>query len=351
MRKITQKDIAHEAGVSQALVSMILNGEPDGNRISNERRGKILATAERLGYRPRKKRKVKGRDKLFVFVSSPVQREEGRSPFIHSSLEGFYHRLYEQVHMAALAQGYSTMHYPADKIEELTRWLSEWEVSGIFWNHGSAQLLNWVSPRFPVVQLERALAREVDSCMADQEMLVQLALEHLHERGHRRIGYISKAPVTDYVAVQRRQAFQNASAAMEGVEPACITAGIAGLQENLRSSRPVSAIIAPDLICFKIIQTLSGSGLSCPDDLSLIGIDNFQACDFSSPTLTSVDLNFKDMAGNAFSLLLARINGEESLPKKIFVTPRLIERASVRTLAVPGGKTTRATKARSLIRK
>lgn len=345
MRKITQKDIAQEAGVSQALVSMILNGEPNGNRISRERRGKILATAERLGYQPRKKRKVKGRDKLFVFVSSPVIKYEGRSPAIHSSLEGFYHRLYEQVHMAALAKGYSTMHYPANKIEELTQWLSEWEVSGIFWNHGSAQLLNWVFPRFPVVQLERALAREVDSCMADQEMLVLLALEHLHACGHRRIGFISKAPVTDYVAVQRQQTFESASARM-GAEPVYFARPTA-LYENLRSAKPVSAVIAPDLVCLKIIQALSGSGLNCPKDLSIVGIDNFQACDFSSPALTSVDLNFKDMAANAFDLLLARINGEESLPKKIFVTPRLVERDSVRAPRHSRGKSSQPTKNRS----
>src|SRR5690606_2003791 len=118
MHKVTQKDIAQAAGVSQALVSMVLNGEVESSRVPAARCRQILAIAEKMGYRPRKKRRVKGRDKLFVFVNSPLGAHPERSGWLNRSVQSFYAKRYEQVHLAALQRGYSTMHYPAERIEE-----------------------------------------------------------------------------------------------------------------------------------------------------------------------------------------------------------------------------------------
>ena len=48
-RRITQKDIAHHAGVTQATVSLALRNHPS---VSAEVRDRIVALAEKLGYRP-----------------------------------------------------------------------------------------------------------------------------------------------------------------------------------------------------------------------------------------------------------------------------------------------------------
>lgn len=331
MSKITQKDVARAACVSQSLVSMVLGGKPTDNIVSLERRAKILATAERLGYRPKKKRATKGREKLLVFIGPAVKPEAGREHWLQASIEGFYGRLYEQLQVAALEKGYSTMFYPAKELVKVTQWLSEWDVAGIFWNHSDAELLQWVYPRFPVVQVERYLTREVDAVLADQENLVLVALEHLVAAGHRRVAYISKAPRTDYLAVSRLQAFRFFTRQF-GLEEAIEMDGAEEFIKATGDASAVTALIAPDLVVFKVFQSLRRHGRS-PEEFAFVGIDNFAACEFSSPRLTSVDLNFRDMAMNALELLEARIAGHESLSRRIFVTPSLKARDSVPHLA------------------
>lgn len=331
MSKVTQKDIAKAADVSQALVSMVLGGTPVDNSVSLERRARILATAERLGYRPRKKRLTKGRDKLLVFIGPMVTHAEGREHWLQASVEGFYGRLYEQVQMAALEKGYSTMLYPASELVKLTQWLSEWDVAGVFWNHSDSTLLQWVESRFPVVQVERSLSRRVDAVMADQETILYLALEHLVEAGHRKIAYISKVPRSDYLAVQRLKAFEF-SARQFGLEKAVVMDSCDQFVESINLGEGVTALVAPDLVIFRAFQDLRRCGRS-PEEIGFVGIDNFAACEFSSPRLSSVDLNFRDVAVNALEMLESRMAGSDSLSRRIFVTPSLIARESVPQLA------------------
>ena len=50
-RRVTGRDVARAAGVSQAAVSLVMTGKSDG-RISDEQRDSVLRIAQELGYQP-----------------------------------------------------------------------------------------------------------------------------------------------------------------------------------------------------------------------------------------------------------------------------------------------------------
>ena len=72
--RASRRDVAREAGVSQAAVSYVINGKARENRISDETAERIRKVAKRLGYTPNVYGKVlkARRSNVIVFVSVDV---------------------------------------------------------------------------------------------------------------------------------------------------------------------------------------------------------------------------------------------------------------------------------------
>ena len=115
-------------------------------------------------------------------------------------------------------------------------------------------------------------------------------------------------------------------------------------------------ICANDLLAIGAMRALRQEGKSVPVDIAVVGMDNTELADLTTPTLTSVCLGSAERGMQAATLLLDRINEPDRATSRVTVQPRLVERdssaasaarktASAATRATASAAT-RATKAR-----
>ncbi|MCL5071040.1 MAG: LacI family transcriptional regulator [Actinobacteria bacterium] len=93
-------------------------------------------------------------------------------------------------------------------------------------------------------------------------------------------------------------------------------------------NKPTAVIVYNDNMAIGAIKAVKDHNLKVPDDFSVVGFDNSFIDDYLEPTLTSLNFPKEEIAIRAFNLLLARMNGDKSLPKDIIVSSSLVIRNS-----------------------
>lgn len=341
-RKVTQKDVAVAANVSQALVSLVLGGGAGSEQISPANRKKIIEAAQSLGYKVKKKPAPRPPQKLLAYIYPAVIRTQKLAPWIFDSYEDFYARMQKNVQEAARAKGYTLVAHSDEDLGALTQWLMEWDIQGVLWNSDNAQFADWLQSRFTLVQIDRRHCIHADAAMGDQASMVQIAMEHLYANGHRRIAFRTKYPLDDYLSIQRTWSYRQMIATyglqafeVNGDLPLMEWADELGrLIQNDPACAP-TALIAPDLQALIIQRHLQSEGLSVPEQLSIVGIDNISACELVLPRLTSVDSQYAVVAEKAIDLIDARLSNPSMAAVKLEISPRLEIRESVFDLTAP----------------
>ncbi len=348
-RKITQKDVAKAAGVSQALVSLVLGGDASAD-VSPESRARVLEAAKRIGYRQRRRNAGGGMRQCLAYIYPVVQRPKawsGQHEWLFKSYDDFYARIQMALDEAARKRGFALMAYPASSERELTQWLSEWDIRGVFWNDEDVNLAKWIERRLPIVQVDRRMLDSSDAVMTNQVEMTTKAMSYLYEKGHRRILFHSKWPLDCFLSRERLRGYREFIEAAGLPDFNLATTFPTGdrskyvleerVIETLRlpeGQRPTAAVL-PDLYALRLQKILLSQGYTLPDDLSIVGIDNVAACDYVHPALTSIDGEHTEVALNAIDLMEARLSEPDRPARKIEVSPRLIERESVMALPLP----------------
>ncbi len=180
-----------------------------------------------------------------------------------------------------------------------------------------------------------------DVVKADNVAAGRLATEHLLARGHRRIGIIDGLPGLA-TSDDRHKGYNDALRAA-GLRPLPRLAVPGNFDRDdshkaalqlLGSKNPPTAIIAvSNMTTIGVMFAARELGLSIPDDLSLVGIDDFDLAAFLDPQPTVVVNPILDMARHSIARLLERTEGERSSSAETVVyPPTLIERKSTRDL-------------------
>lgn len=340
VKRVTQKVVAEEAGVSQTLVSLVLSNGALPAQVAEGTRERILEVAERLGY---SLRRMAGRQRSLALILPVVSRAEALGDSIYEGIEDFYARTQRYVAEAAYRKGYSLIVRPYEQSAELTHWLTEWEVDGVLWHASDENLLAWITKRLPTVQLHYGASLETDAVTANQHEIPVLALNHLYERGHRRICFLpggsrSNKPARMRVAgfIERASSlglpifeeFLEGTAAdsREWIEK-CLR-----LLELPEDQRP-TAFVCGDPLALTLARNVQERGFSIPGDLSLIGVDNLSAGALYNPPLTSIDVCNREVSDTAVALLVDRIADPTLRHQKVFISPSLVERGSVADLS------------------
>jgi DNA-binding LacI/PurR family transcriptional regulator len=285
--------VAAAAGVSMALVSRALNGR-DG--VSDTTRARIKTVADDLGYTAHPGARVlrTGRSDMFGIVARNLS-----NPFFLDVLVS--------AQMRADAGGRTIMtvdsHYSVDREIEHIRRMASQRFDGLaVAPTGSGQSIRvWrrQRPSSPIVVLN-ARATKVAGVLhvgPDDEAAVNLAVEHLRELGHRRIGFLT-AP-RDVVADRTRLDAASALASAGGrnglsiIETALDPATV---QETIRSvlqaPRPPTAVItSSDHTAQSVYVAAREVGATVGGDLSVVGHDDLATSALLDPPLTTLRIS------------------------------------------------------------
>lgn len=337
-KKATQQDVAKACDVSQALVSLVMSGNPVD--VAEATRQRVLEAAKRLGYTPKKNAGLAKRSRIMAYIRPLVERGHHEDHWIYDSYEEYYNRIQNQLVEEAYRVGYSLIVRPYTETNELTRWLLEWNVDGVFWHADDSTLAHWIARRFPMVQITRSVVINACAVSTNQEELISLALDHLRKNGHRQIAYLP-TKINDPLAKQRNRAYEdymkvhglvainvpltNESTFQEAEE------SMFALLDRPEEFRP-TAFLMGDHSALYFLKEAVKRGIRLPDELSIVGIDNISVTAFSHPALTTMDTRMPEVARVAMELLCRRIKESDLNPQKIFITPKLIVRESVRNL-------------------
>jgi LacI family transcriptional regulator len=170
---------------------------------------------------------------------------------------------------------------------------------------------------------------------------IQEAVSHLAGLGHRFIAHVS-GPLNLWTARERRDAFLDAmrSLSLETYDT-LLTEGNLRIEGGYQAyqvlskaiPRPTAVITANDLTALGVLWAARNNGLSLPEDMSVIGLDDIDLASKVTPALTTIALPRFEIGKIAMQLLLDEIHDPAGVRKKQEVATRLIIRDSTTNVA------------------
>ncbi len=310
---ITIRQIAEAAGVSVATVSRVLNRS--AHPVHAETSQRVLAIATQLGYRPNYMARGLRTDRTHIIG---VVTDDITGLFTPPMVRALQDRLQHD--------GYHCVIINADRDparqEEAVRELLAHGVDGVVfvesWHHSVTSLLTEVNK--PYVYVHRQFDQTFyPSVVPDELYNARLAVRHLIQLGHRRIGYIN-GPTNYYVSAMRLEAYQY-ELALAGITLDAqlvlpgdwqLATGYRAMQMMLRLAEPPSAIFAAnDMMAAGAIYAIQDANLSVPADIAVVGYDNREVAVVIRPALTTVTLPCYEMGKRSAELLLQLLNQPE----------------------------------------
>jgi DNA-binding LacI/PurR family transcriptional regulator len=326
------EEVAREAGVSITTVSHVFSGK---RPVAAETRGRVLAAARRLGYRPSRAAKglATGRS-MTIGLHFPF---EGESVV----LDPFYLELLQGLSAAAAESGYGFLLISSEpKRFPLRKALEERQFDGVIAANPTAD-----SPLIPVLLARRVplvtvgrypVPGEVPWVDNDHRGGIAQLMAHLEEQGYERPALISFKSTISYNE-DAEESFEKEVRARGGEVSIVHATGDYSEEQGfllalrlLSQSRPPDAIVADtDRMAIGVLRAARELRLRVPQDLGIAGVDDTVLARHSNPRLTSIRLRPHVVGDAAMDSLLAIVERGE-VPENRLLPAELVPRASTR---------------------
>jgi LacI family transcriptional regulator len=325
----TIRDVARLAGVSVATVSNVLNG---GRPVRPEVRAVVLSAVRELGYIP---------NRLARGLRS--RRSQTLGLIVPDITNPFFSGLVKAIEHSARAEGYQVLLSSSEEDAriEYDLALASRQVDGmiVIPTQDSPRYLLRLSEKTPVVLLDRIGGEDcLDRVGIDNIQAAHHGTQYLISQGHRRIMLLIST--LELANIRERVEGYQRALAEAGLQPdpqlvvACGRgADAAQVVAGAIARRQPSAIFAAtNRLSLVAVQAIRELRLAFPQQISLLGFDDFEWSTLLQPYLSTVKQPLEQMGRTACELLLERLAGERSEPRRILLPHTLAVRQSVAPL-------------------
>lgn len=331
--KITIKDIAKIAHVSNTTVSRALNNQ---SRIRNETKERILSIAKELNYRPD-----------FIARSLVMKRTNTLGLVITTIANPFYTELAQGIEATARKLGYNIILCSTQSdlgTERLDiEMLRSKGVDGIILTSahmGDPNIVELAEEGFPIVLVNRRTYDPMVRGLVDYVGIDNIqggfwAVEHLIKLGHRRVGIIGGSSESS-VGFERLEGGKRALTAygLKQIDDYFLEgdflkeSGYRGGMKFIKMAEPPTAVFAAnDYMALGTYQAVMEEGLKVPEEIAIVGFNDIEFTSMKGIELTTIGQKKYEMGALSVENLVERIEGRKvHPPQEIILKPELIIR-------------------------
>jgi len=339
-KKSTVNDVAALAGVSQSAVSHFINGRT--SVCSPETAERIKHAITELHYTPSRAIRFQGRratNTIGVCVSLPSEDEV-------DTAYTYLHQFWSGVGSIIDEQSYCIKHFPKSMRNSAScNPFLDGSIDGLLISakNTDKRIETLADAGLPTVCVVRSgnLPHGVGSVVSNESDVVDLAMSHLWELGHRHIGYLGPGTLERNETAMKRHTNWSAWLDGRGETPCDLAVFVEGYLDILSheihtavdhwlglTSVPTAIFCFNDRLALAIMLALKDRGLRIPEDMSVVGVDNERSGALFDPPLTSVQPPVHDIGQEAARMLLGMVRGTGSAQVLNLPVNRIVVRSS-----------------------
>lgn len=334
-RQARSQDVAELAGVSRTTVSFVLNDVP-GVKISAETRRRVLEAARQLDYYPTAAARTlaSGKTQRIGLILGAGQKRLAADAFLPSFLQGVTASVHRRGYLLVLQ-----MSEDLPSHEAYVRLIREQQVDGLILSgprSGDVLLPELAEDGFPLVLHGRLTGCDLPCVDVDNQAAANKAVSHLIGLGHRRIGFISNAPLSYSGARERLEGYKTAlqehnisySASLVRKAAFLPESGQSAMDDLLRlPDRPTAVFAASDVVALGAMSAVHAARLSIPEDVAFVGFDDIFLAAEAHPPLTTVRVPAYGLGWTATEILISLIEGDKTV-SSVTLETELVVRSS-----------------------
>ena len=333
---VTIKDVAALAGVSPSTVSRTCKNNPS---ISNETKEKVRKAMLELGYEPNfQASNLASQNSRTIGIILPASaREVYENSFYLEAVRGVSHYCNQKQYMTTIVTGQDE-----NEILQAVRSMSrsgKVDAFIVLYSRKDDPVIDYLFNEGLLYSLiGKATQYTNQSIYIDNDNLLagEEATEYLYQLGHRRIAYLGSDSNLIFSA-DRKSGYLLALAKHGLLMRPEYCVEVANVSQNnteeisallLQSEPPTAIVVSDDILAVSLERVCLQNHVSIPEDLSIISFNNSLFARSTSPQLTSIDVNSKQLGIEAASQMINHIENPGLVATKIIVPHHLIERDS-----------------------
>jgi LacI family transcriptional regulator len=333
--KITIVEVAEKANVSAATVSRVMNGNYP---VKAETKKRVLEVIEELHYIPNMQARELTQKKSSTIGVVVPSINNMFFPEVITGIES-------SLKLNSLSLVLACSNNDAEEEKLCVNNLLSRNVSGIIvidpnTDNVKSKFYQNISKQTPFVFVNgHSVSSNISSVVNDESMGASMALNYLLENNHKDILFVRGKDSYSYDV--KEKVYTETMKNLNYFKPEnIINIGNGNSSETvdntinifldiLKNSSATAVFSCNDLMAVGVLNACKKLKLDVPKDLSIIGYDNIDLGKFVEPKLTTVDQNMFLLGTNAATLLLEKIEYDNSYSKRIILTNALIERDTV----------------------